>query len=101
MSATVSSLQQASVMACARQACCPVGKQGRIGIAQGPACAGLVERQSLHRVTKLKNIGIVLSVQGLHSHEEVLQASVILTHRIVLAYRMGKPPAGLNCHPLR
>ena len=76
-------------------------KQGCVGIAQGPAYAGLVELQSLHRVTKLKNIGIVLSVQGLHSHEEVLQASVILTHRIVLAYRMGKPPAGLNCHPLR
>ena len=67
-----------------RQACCPVAKQRCIGIAQGSAYAGLVALQSLHRVAKLKNIGIVLSVPGLHSHEEVLQASLILTHRIVL-----------------
>jgi predicted urease superfamily metal-dependent hydrolase len=74
-------------LARARQACCPVGKQGRIGIAQGPADAGLVEHKSTHRVTKLKNIGIVRSIPDLHSHEEVLQASLVFTHRIVLIER--------------
>lgn len=55
----------------------------------------------MHRVTKLNYIGIVLPVQGLHSHEEVLQASLILAHRIVLPYKDGEAAGGMELPPLR